>query len=39
VRDPEGFMSLVAALSDEGVVPMLIHRDGSPRFLALRLGK
>ncbi|MFN3715028.1 MAG: DegQ family serine endoprotease [Alcanivoracaceae bacterium] len=39
VKDTDAFRSLVAELADDAVVPVLIHRDGSPRFLALRLGK
>lgn len=37
VKDPKTLKKLVDDLDDNSVVPVLIHRDGSPRFLALRL--
>ena len=37
VTDPKDLKKLVDELDDKAVVPVLIHRDGSPRFLALRL--
>jgi serine protease Do len=39
VTDAEALRALAAELPEEGVVPALIYRDGSPRFLALRLGQ
>jgi len=35
---PATLQSVVKSLPDNGVVPVLIQREGSPRFLALRLG-
>jgi serine protease Do len=37
VTDPGTLAKLVAGLQSKAVVPVLIHRDGSPRFLALRM--
>lgn len=37
LKDPKTLSSLVADLPEGAVVPVLLHRDGSPRFLALRL--
>lgn len=37
LKDPQTLSSLVADLPEGAVVPVLLHRDGSPRFLALRL--
>ncbi len=39
VNDPKALKKLVDELDGGVVVPVLIHRDGSPRFLALRLGQ
>ncbi len=37
VKDPEALKELVDELDAKAVVPVLIYRDGGPRFLALRL--
>jgi serine protease Do len=37
VANPKALKELVEDLDDKAVVPVLIHRDGGPRFLALRL--
>jgi serine protease Do len=37
LKDPQALASLVADLPEGAVVPVLLHRDGNPRFLALRL--
>ncbi len=37
VADPKALKELAEELDDNSVVPVLIHRDGSPRFMALRL--
>ena len=37
LKDSATLASLIADLGEGAVVPVLLHRDGSPRFLALRL--
>ncbi|MCC1495604.1 DegQ family serine endoprotease [Alcanivorax sp. 1008] len=37
LKNPQALASVVADLPEGAVVPVLLHRDGSPRFLALRL--
>jgi serine protease Do len=37
LKDTETLAKLIAGLAEGAVVPVLLHRDGSPRFLALRL--
>ncbi|MEE4249556.1 MAG: DegQ family serine endoprotease [Alcanivoracaceae bacterium] len=37
LKDPQALASVDADLPEGAVVPVLLHRDGSPRFLALRL--
>ena len=39
VDSPDALKKIVASLPEKGTVPVLVHRDGSPRFLALKPGQ
>jgi len=39
IDTPDTLRSVVKSLPAKGIVPVLIQREGSPRFLALRLGE